>query len=533
MRKSINYDSFQSAITKLGKEGYDKKTSISYEISSSELLNRESIEALYYGDGISAKVVDVLPEEMMRKPPVIVIRDQPEQSLKVSNYLKKLGVYRTLLSALKWARLYGGAGIVMGLDDSQMADMPVNPHILRDVRWLNVLNRHELIPDALDTDPLSATFGQPKHFILAPDIGGMKARTAKVHRSRVLVISGVPLPASIANKYEQNSSSVWGASILQRCYGPIRNLGSSYDNIATIIQEYNLSVFQIDNLAEMLSSEDGEKQVLARLELMNRAKSTVNALVLMNGEHFEWKNVNLSGLADQLHNFMLHVSAVSNIPVTRLMGQSPSGLNATGESDTRNWYDYIASQQEALLREPLEQLVRYVFRSRLGPTGGVEPDDWAIEFPPLRELTEMEEATIRQMQSQADGTYLTNNVVTPEEVAQSRFGKGKWSGETHLNTELRELMAAPASEDDMAAAERPPVGEDLVSSGEAARKMGMKTPSAIMALYAAGKIRGWKVGNRHKFLMSEIYKAAASPSTAPITEPPPADELDDPEDYEE
>ena len=41
----------------------------------------------------------------------------------------------------------------------------------------------------------------------------------------------------------------------------------------------------------------------------------------------------------------------------KLFREVPSGMNATGESDLKNYYDYVNSQREAKLRPVLECLL--------------------------------------------------------------------------------------------------------------------------------------------------------------------------------
>ncbi|MFQ8761936.1 MAG: anti-CBASS protein Acb1 family protein [Intestinimonas sp.] len=53
----------------------------------------------------------------------------------------------------------------------------------------------------------------------------------------------------------------------------------------------------------------------------------------------------------------LDLSGASRIPVTKLFGRSPAGMNATGESDLRNYYDYVDTLREAKLRPILEKLL--------------------------------------------------------------------------------------------------------------------------------------------------------------------------------
>jgi hypothetical protein len=129
------------------------------------------------------------------------------------------------------------------------------------------------------------------------------------------------------------------------------------------------------------------------------------------------------------------------MPVTRLMGQAPAGLNASGETDTVWWYDHLEGLQSEVIEDPITDLVRFIFLAKEGPTKGIEPENWSIRFRPLRQLTPLQEADRRLKIAQADQAYVQAQVVMPEEVAVSRFGGDEFSAETHIDKELREKMA--------------------------------------------------------------------------------------------
>jgi phage-related protein (TIGR01555 family) len=130
------------------------------------------------------------------------------------------------------------------------------------------------------------------------------------------------------------------------------------------------------------------------------------------------------------------------------MGQAPAGLNATGDSDIRWFYDHVAASQVKELRPQLNRLVRILLRAKTGPTKGTEPESWKVVFPPLWEMTDLEKAELRNKQAQTDVAYIQAGVLDPSEVAVSRFGGEEYSTDTHLDLATRKAMetAGPAEE---------------------------------------------------------------------------------------
>jgi hypothetical protein len=118
-------------------------------------------------------------------------------------------------------------------------------------------------------------------------------------------------------------------------------------------------------------------------------------------------------------------------------------MNATGASDIRLFYDYIKSLQSSYLRPRIERLLRIVMKSADGPTGGVEPEQWSFEFRPLWQMNDKETAELRKMVAETDAIYISNGVLTPEEVTQSRYGGDKWSMETVIDEDREEDPATP------------------------------------------------------------------------------------------
>lgn len=104
-----------------------------------------------------------------------------------------------------------------------------------------------------------------------------------------------------------------------------------------------------------------------------------------------------NGLKEVYESMCLNLCGASHYPMTKLFGRSPGGLNSTGESDSRNYYDYVDSQREAKLRPALEKLLPVMAMS----AWGYIPDDLEISFPPLWTPTATELAGIAKTKAEA------------------------------------------------------------------------------------------------------------------------------------
>ncbi len=145
---------------------------------------------------------------------------------------------------------------------------------------------------------------------------------------------------------------------------------------------------------------------------------------------------------------MLRMSAAARVPVTILMGQSPAGMNATGESDIRWFYDTIESSQKNTIEPALRRVLMLLMLSKSGPTSGQLPESWSIQFPSLWQMTPEEQANVEKTTAERDAIYLDRGVVTPEEVAVSRFTPDGWKPSTQINIEERVAILEAGDLDD-------------------------------------------------------------------------------------
>ena len=182
----------------------------------------------------------------------------------------------------------------------------------------------------------------------------------------------------------------------------------------------------------------GDKDKLqSRMELVEMSRSVARAIMLdAEREEFERQSYSFAGVPDVLRAFMLRLSAAARMPVVILMGQAPQGLNATGDSDIRLWYDRVQAYQTRKLSTVIEQFYRLVFLAQDFEAG--EPEDWEVKWERLWQMTDKEQAELEDLVAKKDKTYIDAQVVLPEEVALSRFKSRGFSMETNIDMEARE-----------------------------------------------------------------------------------------------
>lgn len=424
--KSWVMDGWMNILTGLG-SGNDKRmgTQISYRrMSDTEADN------LYGTSDTAARIVDIEPEDAIRQWFTFTCSDETVAG-KVDTVVNDFKVATKFSEAWSWARLYGGSAIFMNCDDSKLPSEPLDLNAIRKLKSLIILEKRDLSPASMDNDLDSKHFGEPLTYRINTANGTAENSGAEIHRSRLILWYGVKLPPRMSQ-----SNDYWGDSVLNRCQEAIVNHAISNNAVATILQEFNQGVFKMRGLAEMLLA-GHDKEVQKRLSTVQLSRSICRAVVI-DSEAEEFTNVgaHVTGIPDMLRTVDKRLVVASRMPHTKILGESPSGLGATGQSEEKNWNDHVSNQQEIILRPRVQQFLEVILHSKDGPTKGVVPKDWKFEFNPLVQQTEKEKIDNRKTQADADKIYIETGVVDPTEVRRSRFPGGVYSFETMIDTNL-------------------------------------------------------------------------------------------------
>lgn len=439
------FDGWVNVLTGYGNASRDKRLAATYRRTNRVTFDREGLSELYGSDDLAANIVDIPAEEAVREWFELHIQEEdgdadPETASGVMQELDVLGAQEALGDAIAWARLYGGSLILLGADDGQEVDQPLNMDSIRSLDWITVLDRFDVEVESFYTDPMSDKFGLPEFYRLtgSTDIqsGGQSVPfefNSVVHESRTIRFDG-----SRTTRRRKRENQGWADSVMERMLDVVRDYQATQQGVAHLLITFSQAVFKIKDLAKALAS-DADNLVLKRLTLLDMARSIVKAVPL-DAEHEEYENKGaaVTGMADLVDRQMMRVSSAARIPVTLLFGRSPAGLNATGESDIRLFYDRVAAFQEIQLRPRIEYLLTVLMNAQDGPTSGVEPESWSFDFIPLYQESSKEKAETRKLIAEADVSYKNAGILSADEIAMSRFGGDDYSPETQLDKEQRE-----------------------------------------------------------------------------------------------
>jgi phage-related protein (TIGR01555 family) len=367
----------------------DKSTASAYYFRE---LDPAQIIAAYRSDWIARKVVDIPAFDMVREGRNWQAKDDLIEKLEAEE--ARLQVWPKLAKAIKLARLYGGSALILGTGDTD-ASQPLRPESVGQggLNFVHVASRHEITAGQINRDPASPGWGEPEDYTMSSSVGS----GLKLHPSRVIPFIGAEVPDLALN-------TAWGDSVLQALDEAIKNAGLASGGIAQLLQEAKVDVFKIPGFMAGMGDEAYRKKVIDRISLANQAKSITNGLLMDKEEDYQQKQISFSQLPEVLSLYLQIAAGAADIPATRLLGQSPGGMNSTGESDLRNYYDRLAADQEMTLRPRLEKLDEVLIRSALGN----RPPEVHFTFAPLWQISEKEKADIFKTTADAARTIAGN-----------------------------------------------------------------------------------------------------------------------------
>lgn len=349
--------------------------------------NRLKLEAMYRSSWVVGQVVDVVADDMTRKGVKLSGLTDPKESEKIDQEMDRLQVWGRLNKTIKWSRLYGGAIAVMMID-GQNVSTPLNPNTIGkdQFKGLLVLDRWMVQPTLEDlVTELGPDYGTPRYYDVITDSVGLCNQ--KVHYSRVIRMDGVELP------YNQSiTENLWGQSVIERLEDRLTIFDSATLGAGQLVYKAHLRTYKVKGLRSLIAAGGQLYEALVKQINMIRQWQSNEGLTLMDADDtYEAHQYNFSGLDNILLQFGQQISGATGIPLVRLFGQSPAGLNSTGDSDLSNYYDNINQQQEGRLRTPLQILYAVLHMSVLGKP---LPDSFSFKFASLWQLDDEKKANV-------------------------------------------------------------------------------------------------------------------------------------------
>lgn len=433
VRQQRTNDSFQNPMTRSGVFMPNPLEATEYHLTRFT-RDWQTINALYRSHWIVRRIIDVIPEDMVKNGYHILTQLSPDQIKKIVRCDRTTRTSRRILEGLKWGRLYGGAGALIMIEGHENSlDQPLDydtvmPGSYKGLlvldRWSGITPEDKLVSDISDPE-----FGMPEYYTVSSDALTVGIR---VHHSRIIRFVGRPLPY-----LEQLAETYWGASELEHVIDELRKRDNVSWNIAMLTFMANLRVMKMDGIGQILATgnENAQMQLYNTIQGMNAMMNNNSLQIIDKDDGYETHQYTFGGIGDTYDRFMMDVAGAAETPVTKLFGRSPAGMNATGESDMQNYYDTIEEKQEAELRPVYDKILPIMFISTLGAI----PDDWDYEFNPIRRPRDDEMADLASKNTDSVTKAFQAGMVSQrtalKELRQQSEMTGMWSNITDEDIE--------------------------------------------------------------------------------------------------
>jgi phage-related protein (TIGR01555 family) len=420
---NLTTDAVSNFIARIGISNNNLLGSTSYDFTPISRL-QQMLEWAYRGSWLVGAAVDCVADDMTRAGIQMNSSTPPEQIEMLIQSMDGLSFWQALNETIKWSRLYGGALLVMQIDGQDMGTpLNLNSIVPGQLRGFMAVDRWMVQPTysdlVLDYGP---EYGLPKFYDMVATAPFMPRQ--KIHHSRCVRMDGVGLP--FRQRLAENG---WGMSVIERLYDRLLAFDSGTMGAAQLLFRAYIRSYKVKDY-RMIAGSDGELQdrFMRSMELMRVMQSNEGLTVIDAEDDFQTHPYNFGGLAETLMAIGQQVSGALGIPLVRLFGQSPAGMNSTGESDWRLYDSMINAAQEARLRRPLARVFDVLWRSELGEP---PPPTWGYTFRPIATLSEVEKSEIAQRDAatvaQLHGGGIISTSIALRELKQSSILTGRFT----------------------------------------------------------------------------------------------------------
>lgn len=326
----------------------------------------------------------------------------------VRNELDRIGAWDAVRRLVLHDCAFGAGNLFVEIDGADVAvPLIADRRAMRKgmLRGLRVVEPVWMTPSAYNsTNPLDASFYRPAEWYIMGQ---------RVHASRILRMVSRPLPDLVRPAY-----NFCGLSLYQMLEPYVRCWDVTRRAVTDMVYTFSTTVLATD-MSAVLQGDDNGAGVLDRADLFTTTRSN-RGVMLVDKEREELSNVSapLSGLDEIMTSSLEYLCVVSHLPAVVLTGQTPHGLNASAEGELQAFSDWVQSQQESLIRPIMEQLIRL---AQLNVLGQIDPHI-RLRFCPLQQMSEREQAEIRQIDAAVDQQYLDAGVLDPSEVRERIMG---------------------------------------------------------------------------------------------------------------
>ena len=336
----------------------------------------------------------------------------PEELEDLHRLMKKTKLVRKLIDARRWARLYGGSGVILNTTDSK-SNAWDKPFILDDIDENSKISF--IVADRWQLSWMGTPMAPKSKYIYNPgsDAAENNILTATLDQSRVARLLSEEAPSLVRGR-----TLGWSLSVLECILREINMYFKENNAIYQYIDEFKIDVYKFKGLNAGFLSGKATAATTLRIKIANWIKSFMGAVIMDAEDDFVQKQLSVSGLADLMKQIQISMAAAARMPVSKLFGLSATGFS-DGESDLEV-YNSIVGHERGFCDDALDILIPPLMMK----CWGFVPDDWYTEWPALREMSAEQEQNVKNSKHTRNMDLYDRGLYTPQEAMEAEKADG-------------------------------------------------------------------------------------------------------------
>jgi phage-related protein (TIGR01555 family) len=380
-------------------------------------------QASYFGEGVSwpgfpylaeltqrpeyRLIVETRAKEMTRKGFELTYSGEDDAADRIDALTKACEAHRINDLLRRFAEhdgFYGGGHIYVDTGDGAKPDELRKP-LLRNKAKIGIggplafriIEPMWVYPNIYNsTDPLAPNYYRPTSWYVMGKI---------VHSTRLITGVSREMPDILKPAY-----SFRGLSLSQIAKPYIDNWLRTRQSVSDLIHSFSIMILKT-NMAGVLQGGAAD-QFFNRIDMMNLTRDNRGTFVVdKETEEFENVAAPIAGLHELQAQSQEQMASISQMPLVKLLGIQPSGLNASSDGEIRVFYDGIHAAQEHLFSTPLKDVLDIL---QLNLFGEIDPHI-GFKFVPLWQLDDAAQAAVDKTAADTAAVWIDLGVISPEE----------------------------------------------------------------------------------------------------------------------
>lgn len=320
---------------------------------------------------------------------------------KINEYLNAFQIKELFNKAAALNGYFGGCLIFIDTGDEDLLSALDEKSLNHSIKNFVLVEPINTYPGRFNSsNPLAPNYFVPETwFVLGKE----------VHASRLLYLAADEVSMLLKPAY-----NFFGIAPAQIAADSVSHFIKDREAASRLLHKYSLLVFKTDMGSALYSG--NPEELYSRVKVLADFRDN-NSVIIIDKEDEDIVTVttSLAGVTDVVRLSLELMPIMFRQPLTKFLGISPGGMNATGESDENNWNEYVLSQCEKQLRKPVKRLLELIQYDLFGEV------DECIDFIFQVQSSNDEVKEINNNKIKAD-TYVqltTAGIISPEEARKA------------------------------------------------------------------------------------------------------------------